>query len=275
MPSLTTKPTRAPKWTRRAFIGAGTVVGGGLVLGVAEVALAPNRLGVRSGAAGELNTWITVTPDNLVTVLVPHCEMGQGTQTALAMMAAEEMDADWSLVRVKEAPALDAYANEYIIRGFVNVPVPGPMTRGFDYGTYRIVRWFGLQVTGGSGAVRGTGVYGMTVAGAAAREMLIAAAAKQFGVGASECSAKNSRVVHQASGRSASFGELAAAASATPVPSRPVLKQAESYTIRRTARPRFDIPSKVDGSAIYGIDFTMPGMLYAAGEIAQIGRAHV
>ncbi len=270
MPSLTTKPTRVRKWSRRAFIGAGTVVGGGFVLGVAEVALAPVRLGVRSGGAGELNTWIAVTPDNLVTVLVPHCEMGQGTQTALAMMAAEEMDADWSLVRVKEAPALDAYANEYIIRGFVDVPVPGPMTRGFDYGTYRIVRWFGLQVTGGSGAVRGTGVYGMTVAGAAAREMLIAAAAKQFGVSASECTAKNSRVVHQASGRSASFGALAAAAAAMPVPSRPVLKQGESYTIRRTARQRFDLPSKVDGSAIYGIDFTMPGMLYAAVEIAPV-----
>src|SRR5258708_22627601 len=154
--------------------------------------------------------------------------------------------------------------------GFVGVPVPGPMTRGFDYGTYRIVRWFGLQVTGGSGAVRGTGVYGMTVGGVAAREMLIAGAAKQFGVSGSECTAKNSRVVHQASGRSASFGALAAAAAAMPVPSRPVLKQGESYTIRRTARQRFDLPSKVDGSAIYGIDFTMPGMLYAAVEIAPL-----
>ena len=71
-------------------------------------------------ATGELNTWILVTPDNIVTVLVPHCEMGQGAQTALAMMAAEEMDADWSLVRIKEAPALDAYANAYIGRAFLS-----------------------------------------------------------------------------------------------------------------------------------------------------------
>ncbi len=97
------------KWTRRAFIGTGTLVGGGFVLGVAGVVLSPSRHSVVSDDAvekGELTTWITVTPDNLVTVLVPHCEMGQGSQTALAMMAAEEMEAEWGLVRVKEAPAL-------------------------------------------------------------------------------------------------------------------------------------------------------------------------
>ncbi len=87
------------------------------MLGVAGVAFSPSRHSVVSDDAagsGELNTWITVTPDNIVTVLVPHCEMGQGAQTALAMMAAEEMEADWNLVRVKEAPALDAYANAYV-----------------------------------------------------------------------------------------------------------------------------------------------------------------
>ena len=84
------------KWTRRAFIGAGTLVGGGFVLGVAGVAFAPGRHSVVSDGAeekGELTTWITVTPDNVTTILIPHCEMGQGSQTALAMMAAEEMEA--------------------------------------------------------------------------------------------------------------------------------------------------------------------------------------
>jgi len=260
-------------WTRRAFIGAGTVAGGGFVLGVVGAALAPNRMTVRSDGGtqpGELNTWITVTPDSFVTVLVPHCEMGQGSQTALAMMAAEEMDADWTLVRVKEAPALAAYANEYVVRAFSGGTIPALVERGFDYGTYRIVRWFGLQVTGGSSAVRGTGVYGMAVAGAAAREMLVAAAAQRFGIPASECSAHGSRVTHRASGKSATFGELAAAAATLPVPSRPALKQPEQYSIRRTPRPRFDIPSKVDGRAIYGIDFKLPGMLYAAVEIAPV-----
>jgi isoquinoline 1-oxidoreductase beta subunit len=261
------------KWTRRAFIGTGSVVGGGLVLGIAGVALAPNRLGVVSeGAAarGELNTWITVTPDNLVTILVPHCEMGQGSQTALAMMAAEEMNADWTLVRVKEAPALDAYANEYLVRTVVSGQIPGPALRGFDYGTYRFARWYRLQVTGGSTAIRGTGVYGMTIAGAAAKEMLIAAAARRFGVGSADLIAQRSRVVHAASGRSVTFGEIATLAATMAVPSRPVLKSPDSFAIRRTARQRFDIPSKVDGSAVYAIDFKVPGMLYAAVDIAPV-----
>jgi isoquinoline 1-oxidoreductase beta subunit len=261
------------KWTRRAFIGTGTLVGGGFVLGVAGVALAPSRHSVVSDDAaekGELNTWITVTPDNLVTVLVPHCEMGQGSQTALAMMAAEEMEAEWDLVRVKEAPALGAYANAYLLRPFVGDSMPAPFARAFDYGTYRLARWYGLQVTGGSTAVRGTGRYGMSVAGAAAREMLIAAAAKRFSVSPSDCKAKSSRVIHEASGRSASFGELATAAAKVPVPANPILKHPDTYTIRRTARPRFDIPSKVNGSVVYGIDFTVPGMLYAAVDIAPV-----
>jgi isoquinoline 1-oxidoreductase beta subunit len=260
------------KWTRRAFIGAGTLVGGGFVLGVSGLALAPSRHSVVSDDAaetGELTTWITVTPDNFVTVLVPHCEMGQGTQTALAMMAAEEMDADWNLVRINEAPALDNYATAYMARPMMPV-IPTPFVRGVDYGTYRLARWFGFQATGGSTAVRGTGVYGMTVAGAAAREMLVAAAAARFGVSASECKAASSRIMHAASGKSASFGELAKAAAKISVPTSPAVKDPGSYTIRRTARPRRDIPAKVNGSAIYGIDFTVPGMLYAAVEIAPV-----
>ena len=261
------------KWTRRAFIGTGSLVGGGFVLGVAGAVFAPGRHSVVSGDAvekGQLTTWITVTPDNLVTVLVPHCEMGQGAQTALAMMAAEEMEAAWDLVRVKEAPALGAYANAYLLRAFAGDSIPAPFERAVDYGTYRLARWFGLQVTGGSTAVRGTGQYGMCVAGAAAKEMLIAAAAERFGVPPADCRANGSRVMHAASGQNASFGELATAAAGRPVPAHPVLKDPDTYTIRRTARPRFDIPSKVDGGAIYGIDFTVPGMLYAAVDMAPV-----
>ncbi len=260
------------KWTRRAFIGTGALVGGGFVLGVAGAVLAPTRHGLRSedsANSGELTTWILVTPDNLVTILIPHCEMGQGAQTALAMMAAEEMDADWNQVRVKEAPALDAYANAYIVRAFVN-DVPGPFERGFDYGTYRLARWYGLQVTGGSMSVRGTGHHGMRIAGAAAREMLLGAAAAHFSVPASECTIANSRIAHSGSGRSASFGELATAATRQPVPTHSATKDPGSYTLRRKPRQRLDIRSKVDGSAIYGIDFTMPDLVHAAVEIAPV-----
>jgi isoquinoline 1-oxidoreductase subunit beta len=260
------------KWTRRAFIGTGTLAGGGFVLGVAGVAFSPSRHSVVSDDAattGQLTTWLLVTPDNLVTVLVPHCEMGQGSQTALAMMAAEEMEADWNLVRVKEAPATDDYANAYIARAFGG-SIPAPLGRAFDYGTYRFARWYGTQATGGSTAVRGTGRYGMSVAGAAAKQMLIAAAAERFGVSAAECKASSSRILHTPSGRSATFGELASAAAKFSVPSNPVLKDPDTYTIRRTARQRFDMRSKVNGSAVYGIDFTLPGMLYAAVEIAPV-----
>ena len=173
------------KWTRRAFIGAGTVAGGGFLLGVAGFAFSPSRHSLVSADAagkGQLTTWITITPDNLITILIPHCEMGQGTPTALAMMAAEELEADWSLVRVEEAPALDAYANGYIVRAVGGDYVPAVLGRGMDYGAYKIAEWFGFQVTGGSTAVRSTGEYGMRVAGAAAKEMLLEAAADQWGV---------------------------------------------------------------------------------------------
>ncbi len=260
------------KWTRRAFIGAGSLVGGGFVLGVAGVAFAPGRHSVVSADAvekGELTTWITVTPDDIVTILIPHCEMGQGSQTGLAMMAAEEMEADWERVRIEEAPALDAYANAYMLRAFTGDSVPAPLGRAIDYGAYRLARWFGTQATGGSLAVRGTG-YGMRVAGAAAREMLLTAAAERFGVPRANCRASRSQVTTAFSGRSATFGELAQTAAAVRAPAHPPLKDPDAYAIRRTAKARFDIPPKVDGSVRYGIDFTLPDMLYAAVDIAPV-----
>ena len=261
------------KWTRRAFIGAGTVAGGGFLLGVAGFTFSPSRHSLVSADAaekGQLTTWITITPDNLVTVLIPHCEMGQGTPTALAMMAAEELEADWSLVRVQEAPALDAYANGYIIRAVGGDYVPAALGRGIDYGAYKMAEWFGFQVTGGSTAVRSTGEYGMRVAGAAAKEMLLAAAAGSVGCARLGVRGQGSRITHAASGRSSTFGELARAAATQSVPTSPALKHPDSFTIRRTSPTRLDIPSKVDGSAIYAIDFTTPGMLYAAIEMAPV-----
>ena len=172
-------------------------------------------------------------------------------------------------MRINEAPALDAYANAYLLRTFTGDSIPAPLGRAIDYGAYRLASWFGTQATGGSMAVRGTG-FGMCIAGAAAREMLLAAAAQRFGVPAAECTAAASRVTHAASGQSASFGDLARAATAIPVPSNPALKDPDTYIIRRTAKPRFDIPPKVDGSTRYGIDFTLPGMLHAAVDIAPV-----
>ncbi len=258
------------KWTRRAVIASGGLLGGGLVLGVAGFTFAPNRLTVGRKAPSDagpahLNTWVRIAPDGMATALVPHCEMGQGAHTALAMMLADELDADWSLVRVEEAPAESPFANGYLARAFVPAlaSVPGFLERGVDYGTFKLTAMIGLQVTGGSSSVRGTGHHGMRVAGAAARAMLIEAAARRWAVDPAQCKASASRVVHEASGRSAGYGELASDAARLDPPVHPRLKTRDEWSIVGRPTPRLDVPSKVDGSATFGIDVQLPGMLYA------------
>jgi isoquinoline 1-oxidoreductase beta subunit len=256
------------KWTRRAVIATGGLVGGGLALGVTGIAFAPNRLRVtpdnRDGMP-QLTTWVKIAPDNTVSVVIPHCEMGTGVHTALAMMCAEELEADWSLVRIEEAPGIDDYANGYLVRVFVPavVSVPKYMERGIDFWTFKLTEMMDLQVTGGSSAVRGTGHLGMRLAGAGAKAMLLEAAAKQWNVPVAECSAKLSRVTHAGSGRTLTYGELAPAAALLEPPTHPQLKSREDYTIVGKPTPRIDIPSKVNGSATYGVDVVLPQMLYA------------
>lgn len=114
------------KWTRRAFIATGSIVGGGLAIGLAGIALAPNRMSLLPQDASDapyLTTWIKIGRDSHVTIIVPHCEMGQGVHTALAMMLAEELEADWALVRVEEAPADGAFANGYVAPVFGLLPM--------------------------------------------------------------------------------------------------------------------------------------------------------
>jgi isoquinoline 1-oxidoreductase subunit beta len=262
------------KWTRRAVIGAGGLVGGGLAIGIGEFLFAPNRLTISASDGSQsprLTTWIKIAPDNFITVVVPHCEMGQGSQTGLAMMAAEEIDADWSLVQVEEAPALDEYAAGYMVRGFGfgGMNTPQSFERGINHLTYKIADWMHLQVTGGSASIRFTGEYGMRIAGASAKQMLLQAAAARWNVPVAECTAKASRVTHS-SGKSATFGELASDAAKIDPPAHPELKSRESFSIIGTSRPRFDIPTKVNGAATYGIDIKLPDMLYAAIKAAPI-----
>ncbi|MDP6580738.1 MAG: molybdopterin-dependent oxidoreductase [Vicinamibacterales bacterium] len=264
------KRSRLRKWTRRAFIGAGAVTGGGLALGVGGIVFSPNRLKyVPEGTEGEghLTTWIKITPDNRTTVLIPHCEMGQGALTGLGMLLVEELDADWSLCTVEQAPAEDIYANGYVIHAFlgeVGIGVPGFMERAFDFGSFKMAQFAGLQITGGSTSTRGTGVFGMRLAGATARGMLLEAGAEQLGVPMSELTARDSRIIHEASGQSATYGELVGRASALDLPSRPRLKEREEYRLVGTSQDRADIPGKVVGEAQYGMDVVRPDMLYAA-----------
>lgn len=257
------------KWTRRAFIGAGSVVGGGLALGIGEFSLAPNRLKLAptdplSADASRLTTWIKIANDNRITVIVPHCEMGQGAQTGLAMMAAEELDAEWNLVSVEEAAARNEYAAGYLVRGFGGMLTPPDiLLRGLNHLTYKVADWMNLQVTGGSASIRFTGEYGMRVAGATAKAMVIEAAAKRWQVPAETCTANASYVTH-ADGHRASYGELAAEAAQLALPKQPRLKTREQFKLLGTSPQRFDIASKVDGTAQFGIDVIRPNMVYAA-----------
>ncbi len=262
------------KWTRRALITTGSLVGGGLLLGAGVVTFAPNRLALRpedSPEAPQLAVWVRITPDNHVVAIVPHAELGQGSQTALAMMLAEELEAEWDLVRLEPAPATDDYANGHILRGFFSrLQIPRVLVRGFEYSAFKLTQGLDFQLTGGSVSVRGTGWYGMRVAGAAAKELLLRAAANRWGVPVSECRAHLSRVRHEPSGRSATYGELATAAAELAPPVHPALKDPADYRIVGTSRRRFDLPSKVDGSAIYAVDVRMPGLLHAAVRAAPV-----
>lgn len=260
----------ARKWTRRAFIGAGAFTGGGLLLGVGGVLFAPNRLKYvpeGEGGDGHLTTFIRISPDNRVTALIPHCEMGQGALTGLGMLLAEELDADWSLCTVEQAPAEDVYANAYVVHAFlqeVGITVPDRLERLFDFGSFKMAEFAGMQMTGGSTSTRGTGQFGMRLAGATARAMLLEAGARRLEVPVDELTAGSSRVVHQASGRGATYGELAGLASTLDLPRRPTLKSREEYRLVGTSQDRADIPGKVVGEAKYGIDVVVPDMVYAA-----------
>ncbi len=253
------------KWTRRGFLATAGLVGGGLALGIV---LAPNRLKM-SDAAPEgqvvLNTWVRIAPDNTVTVIFPHSEMGQGVGTGLAQMLAEEMEADWAQVRIEQAPPSEAYINSDLGRGYIlgEAAVPGFMNRFIDYSFLQVARFAVGQLTGGSTAIRLTGHYGMRRAGAAAKGMLIQAAAKTWGVEAGACRAEAGRVLGPGD-KTATFGELASVAATFTPDLAPPLKDPKDYKIVGQAVTRLDLPSKVDGSAVFGIDVTVEGMAYAA-----------
>lgn len=257
------------KWTRRAVITTGVVAGGGFVVGVA---LRPGHRApgmahlVTEDGESLVNAWVKIDSDNHITAIVPHSEMGQGAQTALTQMLADELDANWLDVSFIEAPAEDEYANWALGKGFIlgDAKIPQALVPTVDGLFLQVGKAMHLQITGGSASVRATGVYGMRVAGAAAREMLLQAAATQWQLPVSDLTAENSQIVHAASGKKADFAEFASAAAQITPSSTPKLKSPEDFTIMGKRVQRLDIPSKVDGTAQFGIDAQVPGMKYAA-----------
>ena len=268
------------KWTRRAFIGAGVLAGGTVIFGIAI------RPGNRSSKVADLiadkdetvmNVWLKIAPDNTITAIIPHSEMGQGVHTALAMMLAEELDADWSKMKFMEAPADKEYANFAIAKGFIagRKDFPKFLDETVNGVFLTAVKALNLQITGGSGSVRFTGQYAMREAGAAAKSMLLQAAAETWDVSQEELQAENSFIKHLASNRSARYAELAPLAAKLSSPSKPKLKSPADFKILGTSKPRFDIPAKVDGTAMFGIDANVPGMKYATIKASPVFGAKV
>lgn len=256
------------KWTRRAFISAGVLAGGVVVFGIA---IRPgNRADKVAGfIAGDdetvFNVWVKIAPDNKVTAIVPHADMGQGVHTTLAMMLAEELDADWDLMDVLEAPAVEEFANYALARGYSlgEVEFPAWLVDTVNGVFLTATKAMSLQITGGSMSVATTGQLGLRVAGAAVRAVLLQAAADEWGVQANELAARKSTIVHEATARSAPFAEFARSAAGLSQEVKPRLKTPDEFTLLGTDVLRLDIPSKVDGSAKFGIDARPPGLKYA------------
>ena len=262
------------KISRRRFLITSALVGGGVLIGYSATRPSRHRLAnTELAQSGEhyVTSLLKIEADNTVTVYVPHSEMGQGVHTSLSMMAADELDADWELVNIEQAPAIDLFANGDIIEGFASeFGVPSFLEGLISVSAIKVAELMNMQITGGSSSVRFTGEFGMRTAGAAARQMLIECAATRWGVAADECTTQLSHVHHNASGRSLAYGELAAEAALLEPPEDPVLKDPSQFNIMGKAISRVDIPAKVDGSAIYGLDAKPAGMLYAAIRFAPV-----
>ena len=235
--------------TRRTMLKATAAVGGGLFLSV-SISRLNAALAAEPNADFAPNAFIRIEPDGKITFTIPQVEMGQGIYTALSMILAEELDAPFDNVTAIAAPPDDKlYKN----------PV------------------FGFQATGGSTSVRGFWKP-MRIAGAAARAMLVQAAAAKWNVDPSTCRTENGEVFHDASARKAPYGELVQAAAALTPPPDPPLKPSVNFKLIGKSLKRLDTPDKVNGKAVYGIDARPPGVKIAtlascpvfAGKVAHV-----
>jgi len=220
--------------SRREFVSVLTAAGGSLLLGY-RVGEGQRVASVASAPGFAPNAFIRIAPDGSITLFMPQAEMGQGTHTSMSMLLAEELEVTPEQVRLEHAPPDDKlYAN--------------PL--------------FGEQITGASSSIR-MFYEPLRRAGATARAMLIAAAAASWNVDAASCRARKGVVTHTPTGRTLSYGALAAKAATVPVPDKIALKDPKDFTLIGTPAKRPDTPSKVNGTAQYGIDVRLPGMLIA------------
>ena len=219
---------------RRTFVVSAAAVGGGLMFGM-DIPLGPQVVRAADGSP-EVNAWVVIRPDDTVVIRMARSEMGQGTITGLAQLVAEELECDWSKV-----------TTEY--------PTPGQSVAR--------KRVWGDMSTGGSRGIRNSHEY-VRKGGAAARMMLVQAAANEWKVPASECTASNSVITHSPSGRTTTFGKVAEAAAKLEPPAEIKLKDPKDWKIAGKPLQRLDTADKINGKMIYGIDVKLPGMLNAA-----------
>ena len=252
---------------RRIFLAGSALVVGGGIFGVwwtdsSAKAKANSLIGGEGKVA--FGSVMTIAADDTVTVYSPHIDFGQGSHTALAQMLADELDAKWDKVAIEQAPADMSFANAALAKGFLPT-MTGEFAAGLipDAVIGMMARSMPLMITGGSSAVRFTGEVAMRRTGAAVRAALLAEAADRLGVPESELTTADSVVTHTKTGKSLRYGELAAGAAERSLSNDPVLKTRDQWKLIGTGVPRRDIPAKVDGSAVYGIDFTLPEMRVA------------
>ncbi|MBV8122108.1 MAG: xanthine dehydrogenase family protein molybdopterin-binding subunit, partial [Alphaproteobacteria bacterium] len=260
---------------RRYFLLGGAAAIGGLGVGYhvrTEGFAAHAHALVEEPGETLLAGWVKIASDGVVTVYVPSVDVGQGSQTALAMMLAEELDADWSKVKVCQAPTEAAFADHFLAEGWVlhGRPLPPVVDAAAEAIFAEVARFMNLQMTGGSTAIRFTGQFGMRIVGAAARQMLAEAAARRWQVDPRTVVTAAGVASHPASGQSMSYAALAAEAAQFAVPSRPRLKSPLNFKLIGTSPQRLDIPAKVTGAAKYGIDVRVPEMRYAAVKAAPV-----
>ena len=279
---MTAKIEKTPhvELDRREFLANTAAVGGAMVLGFylpptsAQATPIQGQPWYREAMVPEINAWLTIAPDDTVTIRVAQTEMGTGVFTSCPMMVAEELQCDWSKVRAEYASPNRNFverAPEWTLK------VPGgadplirdgggePAMTGTTNGVYR------RMATNSSGSVR-EGRYYLQMAGAEARERLLLAAAAMWKVPTAELVAKNSIITHSPSGRRTTYGAMAAKAAhiKLPDPSRIKIKGPDQFTLMGTEQKNLDVPLKVTGKAIYSIDVELPGMLYAAAKACPV-----
>jgi len=219
--------------SRRVFLKKSTLTFTGLIIGFTYEP--ESSLAVKVENAEELGIWIRIAPDGSTTLIVPSSEMGQGVNTSLSMILAEELEADWQSVKTETAPVNSKYINPESNSG---------------------------QMTAGSSSVKGFW-NPLRKAGAAVRLMLQKAAAQKWEIPIEECVAKSGYIYRKNSSQKLSYGELAEAAGKIDIPSDPPLKNSKDYNLVGKSIKRIDIPSKTNGSAQFGIDVRLPEMMYA------------